>query len=284
MKNSTILIAMGQNASNGEVARKLEAIRALEARAVIMIVGELPVFPYYAIGVPAYGTSDIPISWQEEMTTYKAAMKAREDEMEGLLAQHDVSGDVTSVSCEPAMVADAVGRRAMLCDLMLVTEDLRKPDTLFRQVVYGVLFNSPIALLLNDHDAVALNAPKRIFVAWSTDLHSGRAVHLALPFLRTAESVIIGTVDPVKNEFGDGEDPGVDVARWLTHHGCNVTVQQYPSGGQTVGQCILDRAEEVGADLVVMGSYGHSRTRQAFFGGTTRTMVDQTDQAVFLAH
>ncbi|MFX0546344.1 universal stress protein [Roseovarius sp. S1116L3] len=284
MKNSTILIAMGQNASNGEVARKLEAIRALEARAVIMIVGELPTFPYYAIGVPAYGTSDIPISWQEEMAAHKDAMKAKEDEMEALLAQHDVSGDVTGISCEPAMVADAVGRRAMLCDMMLVTEDLRKPDTLFRQVVYGVLFQSPIAVLLNDHDAAALNAPKRIFVAWNTDLHSARAVHLALPFLRMAESVTIATVDPVKTEYGEGEDPGVDVARWLTHHGCNVTVQQYPSGGQTVGQCILDRAEEVGADLVVMGSYGHSRTRQAFFGGTTRTMVDQTDQAVLLAH
>jgi len=39
-----------------------------------------------------------------------------------------------------------------------------------------------------------------------------------------------------------------------------------------------------GADLVVMGAYGHSRMRQTVFGGTTRSVIDQTDFAALLAH
>jgi nucleotide-binding universal stress UspA family protein len=106
-------------------------------------------------------------------------------------------------------------------------------------------------------------------------------VHSALPLLRAAGEVIIGIVDP---DTTQSEDPGVDVAKWLTHHGCNVVVQQYPSGGKSVGDSLRARAKDVGADLVVMGSYGHSRARQAVFGGTTRSMIDQTDQPVFLAY
>ena len=85
-------------------------------------------------------------------------------------------------------------------------------------------------------------------------------------------------------EASHGEDPGVDIATWLTHHGCNVTVQQYPSGGLDICDAILARAKEARADLVVMGAYGHSRTREALFGGTTRSLIAQTEQPVYLVY
>ncbi|MFC6582283.1 universal stress protein [Sulfitobacter aestuariivivens] len=74
------------------------------------------------------------------------------------------------------------------------------------------------------------------------------------------------------------------MAKWLSHHGCNVTVSQFPSGGREVGQAIQDRATELGADLVVMGAYGHARMIQTVLGGTTRTMMEQTDLPLMLAH
>jgi nucleotide-binding universal stress UspA family protein len=284
MKNSTVLIAIGKNASTTELAKKLEAIRPLSAHAVILILGAMPVFPYYASGLPLYGTTDVPVEWQQDVAAQKAALHEKAKDVETLLQQHDVSGEVSTVVCEPSRVADAIARRAGMCDMMLIGDDIRTSDTLFRQIVYGVLFQSPIGVLLNDHGAAALGGPKRVFVAWNSQLSSARAVHLALPLLLQAEEVVVGTIDPVKSEFREGEDPGVDVAAWLTHHGCTVTVQQYPSGGQDVGNCILDRSRDVGADLIAMGSYGHSRTREAIFGGTTRTLIEQTGQAVFLAH
>ncbi len=284
MRNSTVLIVIGDDAPLSELSTKLETLRPLSARAIVLILGEIPVFPYYASGMPLYGTTDVPLDWQSDVAEKKAAVEARAKEVEALLQQHGVSGEVSAAACEPPKVAELVARHAMLCDLVLVGHDLRQRETLFQQSVFGVLFQSPVAALLNDPDAIALNGPRRVFVAWNSHVSSARAVHLALPLLRAAEEVIVGTVDPVKTEFREGEDPGVDVAKWLTHHGCKVTVQQYPSGGQDVGQCILDRSNEAGAELIVMGSYGHSRMRQAIFGGTTRTMIEQTGQAVLLAH
>jgi len=63
-----------------------------------------------------------------------------------------------------------------------------------------------------------------------------------------------------------------------------VNVQQYPSGDKEIGNCIVDRATEIGSDLVVMGAYGYSSLRQRIFGGTTRTLLKQTKLPVLFAH
>lgn len=284
MENGTVLIALGKDASMTHLAEKLETIRAIPAQIAVLLVGELPEFPYYAMTVPPYGSTEVPPEWHAAMSEAKTALKAKQDEIEAMLAEHDVLGEVAVVVTEHAQIASAIARRAMLCDIAIVSDDLRVSAPLFRQVLYGILFQSPVGVLLNDLSAKSLLPQDRIFVAWTTDLHSARAVHQALPLLKRAQEVVIGTIDPVMREDSAGEDPGVDVARWLTHHGCTVTVQQFPSGGHDIGQCILDRSQEIGADLIVMGSYSHSRTREALFGGTTRTLTEQTGSPVFLAH
>ncbi|WP_281967674.1 universal stress protein [Roseovarius nanhaiticus] len=284
MKNATVLIAIGKDASGPHLAAKLETLRTRSMRAVILVLGDMPVFPYYGSGMPLYGASDVPIEWQQRVEAQKDALQAKADEVEALLQQHDVPGEVSAVICEPSRIAETIAQRAIFADIAMIGEDLRETELVFREAVYGVLFQSPIGVLLNDREASVLDHAKRVFVAWNSHLSSARAVHLALPLLRGAEEVIIGTVDPVSADFAEGEDPGVDVATWLSHRGCKVSVQQYPSGGQSVADCLLDRARDAGADLIVMGSYGHSRTRQALFGGTTRSLIEQTKQPVFLAH
>ncbi len=284
MKNSTILIVVGKDTLTSGLAKKLETIRAIPARASILVVGEMPVFPYYAVGVPPYGMTSVPDDWQTELADNKAALHAKVDEIEALLTQHDVSGDVSTIASDPSQIANAISQRAMFCDLVLVSEDLRDANDLFKQVVHGVLFRSPVGVLLNDPDATALGNAERVLLAWNTQIHSARAMHEALPILRQAKEVIVATIDAVVPEAGDGEDPGVDAAAWLTHHGCNVVVKQYESGKLDIGEAIMAKAQDEGADLIVMGAYGHSRTREALFGGTTRSLIAQTAQPVFLVY
>ena len=284
MKNSTVMIVASKDTPLAGLAATLETIRAIPARVSILVVGELPVFPFYAVGIPPYGISDVPDSWQDDLTESKAVLAAKVAEIEGLLQQHDVAGEVATIASDPGMIANAIAQRALYCDVALVSDDLREFANLFKQVLHGVLFNSPIGIVLNDRDGSAFGAAKRVFVAWNTQIHAARAVHQALPILQKADEVIVGSIDPAMPEASHGEDLGVDIATWLTHHGCNVTVQQYPSGGLDICDAILARAKEARADLVVMGAYGHSRTREALFGGTTRSLIAQTEQPVYLVY
>jgi nucleotide-binding universal stress UspA family protein len=43
-------------------------------------------------------------------------------------------------------------------------------------------------------------------------------------------------------------------------------------------------AQELGADLIVAGAFGHSRLREWVFGGVTRDLLLRSDQFTLLSH
>lgn len=284
MKQQSVLTLIGPDATPKDLSPMMERARDESAHLAMVLVGASPTFPVTAYGSPHYGVVAVSDSWQEDYAAGGEALRLKGEEIEALLASHGVSGDVTTVYSEPAAMDDAVARRAKVCDVAYIGQDLRAQEAVFDHVVRGVLFDSPLGIVLNGMGSEKVLTPKSIFISWNTSLPSARAVHAAMPMLMEADQVVIGCFDPVMTEFRDGENPGSDLAKWLSHRGCNVTVQQYPSGGQEIGACIQDRAAEAGADMIVMGAYGHARMRQAVFGGTTRSLIEQTTRPVLMAH
>ncbi|HYE50227.1 MAG TPA: universal stress protein [Azospirillaceae bacterium] len=47
---------------------------------------------------------------------------------------------------------------------------------------------------------------------------------------------------------------------------------------------MLDEVRQVGAGLLVMGVYGHSRLRERILGGTSRHVLHHADIPVLVAH
>ena len=74
------------------------------------------------------------------------------------------------------------------------------------------------------------------------------------------------------------------VIRALSRHGIDVTAEALPTAGIGVGEAMLSHASDLGADLLVMGAYGHSRTREYVFGGATRTIFDSMTVPVLMSH
>jgi nucleotide-binding universal stress UspA family protein len=75
-----------------------------------------------------------------------------------------------------------------------------------------------------------------------------------------------------------------DVVRHLAWHGIDADVRRLDGGAGSAGERLSAAARECAADLVVLGAYGHSRTRELFFGGCTRHFLEDTAQAVLLMH
>lgn len=282
MKNRTLLFLMTEDTTDAEVHQLAEFASGGNAHLVCFVLSRMPIQPINAHGAFPYGGYEISDLWVEEMNGTRERLIARKDELEALLQAESVSADVQIALSSQSDIRAVVARRALVCDVAIASATLRAAeDGLFRPAIYGVLFDTPIGLMLN---ATPMSAPKRVFVAWDTELPASRAIHAALPFLKEAEDVIVGSFDPVAAALEDGENPGSDLAKWLSHHGCRVTINQYASGGEIIGAAIQRRAVEVGADMVVMGAYGKSRLRELVFGGTTHHMLIQSDTPVFLAH
>jgi nucleotide-binding universal stress UspA family protein len=123
----------------------------------------------------------------------------------------------------------------------------------------------------------------RVLVAWNARREATRAVADALPLLVHADVAEVLVVDGRGDLQGHGEEPGADVARYLARHDVGVEVRAMSSGGQDVGHVILGRAAAFGADLVVMGAYGHSQLSEWVFGGVTRTVLREAEVPVLMS-
>src|SRR6266403_1298155 len=109
---------------------------------------------------------------------------------------------------------------------------------------------------------------RRILVAWNATRESIRAVADALPLLAKAEAVEVLVVDH---------------RRHPARHGAHGEVRRLSSGGKDVGRLLLSQADAFGADLLVMGAYGHSQLREWVFGGVTRTVLYEADLPVLMS-
>lgn len=281
MKRRTILYVMNSQTPDADIAALAEKASRDDTHLLCLLCDAAPALPMYAYGAPPYGGMNIPDNWQEMVAEVEANQKTRVDTVEAVLAKSNTSGNVVATLAATMDAKHHVARCARVCDEAILADNLRDTPEFMREAASGILFHSPVGFHIN---AALDRKPNRIFVAWDSSEAASAALHAALPYIKEAREVLIGCIDPVMTTDRDGQDPGTDVAAWLSHHGCNVTVSQFPSGGRPISECIKDRAKETGADLVVMGAYGHARMIQTVLGGTTRSMVGQTDLPVFLAH
>jgi nucleotide-binding universal stress UspA family protein len=128
------------------------------------------------------------------------------------------------------------------------------------------------------------NAGRRIVIAWNSTREAARAVGDAMPFLASAELVTVLTIDPREGPGGHGELPGADIAVHLARHGVKTQIERTVSAGLPVGEVLLSRIADLGADLLVMGAYGHTRLRELLLGGATRSVLRSMTVPVLMSH
>lgn len=119
-------------------------------------------------------------------------------------------------------------------------------------------------------------------VAWDGSAAAARALADSLPFLALARRVQVVAV-------GDGANLPPHLAtdmvvRHLTRHGIPAEGRRVPGGDIDPANMLLSHAADIGADLMVMGGYGHSRIREAMLGGTTREILRSMTVPVVMAH
>ena len=119
---------------------------------------------------------------------------------------------------------------------------------------------------------------KAVVLCWNASREAARAAADALPFLKAAQKVIVLVVNPTASAEGHGAEPGADAAAWLARHSAKVTVQRDVAPDADVERVILSRAADHGADLIVMGIYGHSRGCARWcWVAPTRTLLASID-------
>ena len=107
---------------------------------------------------------------------------------------------------------------------------------------------------------------------------------LLLPnFLKAAAEVIVqGVCEDVDAEIVTRETEDVAVA--LRRHGIKASASVSTAAKDGVTVELQRVAAAAGADLIVAGAYGHSRTAEWAFGGVTRELIHRPPCFVLLSH
>ena len=175
--------------------------------------------------------------------------------------------------------ADWLAEHGRTSDLVIAGRG-REGGVVAMDVLEAALMDSGKPLIVAPDNAPAtLDGP--VVVAWKNTRESAKAVAAALPFIRKASKVVILTVP----ESSDSEpDPSpVRLAAALRWHN-SVEVKTLPSGGGEPVEILIKAARDAKATLLVMGGYGHTRLREAVFGGFTRAVLENAPIPVLMAH
>jgi nucleotide-binding universal stress UspA family protein len=174
-------------------------------------------------------------------------------------------------------VIPAFCRAALTCDLLVLGQhDPADPkgQAVPPDFAETVLIDSGKPAIVLPYVGEFRGFGRSILVAWKPTRESARALAAALPLLRRAERVHVASWD------GDPRE----VEHWLLRHGIDPVFHREAGVGANIGEALLSRAAELGADMLVMGCYGHSRARELVLGGASRTLLTSMTVPVLMAH
>lgn len=181
-----------------------------------------------------------------------------------------------------AGAADTFGEVARHFDISVVGQSERDRVGPEELIVEGALFGSgrPVIVVPFEH----AGGPKfdRVVVCWNGGRTAARATADAMPFLKRAKAVDVITVGT--DATNPIEASAAEIGKHLARHDINVQVKRVAQGNLRVSAAILAYATDNGANMLVMGGYGHSRLREFILGGTTRGVLKAMTVPTLMSH
>lgn len=175
--------------------------------------------------------------------------------------------------------ASCVADAAKLSDLIVFAPVLPVDSPEIGQALVETLVGCERPVLLSAAEPPAVFGEK-IAVAWDGGQAAAHALTAAMPFLEKAR-----TIELISVRSGPAEDRRcAEASEYLKLYGLSCAERDIVRNGAPIGERLLAEAARGGADLLVMGGYGHSRLRESIFGGATAHILSHANMPALLVH
>jgi nucleotide-binding universal stress UspA family protein len=217
------------------------------------------------------------------MSRARRASEERAASVDAALAKAGILGEAVPSVMTYSEVSRSFGEMCRFADLVVLGrpygDDMSSTAV---DMLEGALFDGDAGVLVCPNGRARPDSPDSdvVLIAWNGSREAHRAIRRAMPFLRRARTVEIIIFDPAPSE----REPGFRLAAMLSRHGIPVDIAVQPRSADTIGEALAHRARELGAGLLVMGAYGHSRFREYVLGGPTRSILETLPLRVLMAH
>jgi nucleotide-binding universal stress UspA family protein len=121
---------------------------------------------------------------------------------------------------------------------------------------------------------------ERIMVAWKAGPKASRAMHDAMPLLRSAKQVNLVSVG--RATFSPDESDRL--SRYLTLHRITAAIELIPPGDLSVGDTLLNLVADDNIDLLVLGVHISTKRGQLDMGEIGSYLLRQMTVPMLLSH
>ena len=182
-------------------------------------------------------------------------------------------------------VVSGFAARALFADLLVLGQNdpgVAWPQGVPADFVQSVVIASGRPALVVPFVDICTTLGQTPLIAWKATREAAHAVSASLPLLQRAKQVHLTAA----TDDDDGPGPRVeDLIAYLRLHGVEAPIERHASmPAAMAGDGLLSLAADIGADLLVMGCYGHTRARELMLGGASRTILRSMTLPVLLAH
>lgn len=233
--------------------------------------------------IPSYAEVHLPAELMEaQREAGRKQALAAEAEFLAAAKKAKVPVEWQCIKGEPIQVLDSFARQMDLTVVGQMQE--QEPQWLSPPVADRLALEAGVPLLIIPDTGDVDVRFGRILVAWNGSREASRAVRDALPFLTQAEEVKIASVETGEDETSAADQTAVDIGAHLDRHGVRSETLEVHGTDRDAGSLLLSAANEMGANLIVMGAYGHSRFRELVLGGATRHLIYHSTVPVLMSH
>ena len=287
MSIRTILVsASGAEGSRVLLASAFQLANELDAHLDVLHVRTDPreTIPLLGEGMSVGMIDDMTRIAEEECDNRAARARALYDEcLDGSSIEESSTPSATGSTVtwieSSGREDDVIAQHGRLADMIIVSRPNVETEVGHTLVLNAALFESGRPVFIVPPGGIEV-VGRKVVVSWNGSAQSARAVSSALPILKKADEVHVFTIESQRTpgELSAG------VSEYMAYHGINCSVRTLAGSRASVGEALLKEAEFIGADLVVMGAYTHSRMRQLILGGVTRHVLEQSPLPLLMAH
>ena len=196
-----------------------------------------------------------------------------------LCATAGVQGDWEVIR---GLYVPVLAKRSRLADLVITSRSLCMPEApVGLDDVTRALFSKAAPMLLVPERWPHAEVPQQVLIAWNGSAEATRAIKAALPFLRAARTVHV--LNGERDGLSGITPPILPLRDWFIRQGVDAHWLAFDNHAD-VGPNLLEQAETLASDLLVMGAWGRTRISELVLGGATRHVLEQASIPVLVAH
>ncbi len=123
---------------------------------------------------------------------------------------------------------------------------------------------------------------ENILLGWSDTREAARAAHDLLALADEGAAVYVLHVG-ISQQEDLAETDTIELANMLARHGLKVSLEQCNGAAKDVAEMLNKSASEKGADLIVVGAFGHSKAYDVIVGGATYALLSEAKLPVMFS-